>query len=165
MALPTLHTRRVTLRPADTEDAPFLVAHWGVACSGTISDTYVRILLARGAVDASQRGYGLFIVHDRATGEPIGACGLAHVDPLDEASLACSLDATRRHRGLATEACEALVDFGLKTCGLRRIVGAAAAANPAITRLWQRLGMKPWRVVDGTEYLALAPALLALPPP
>ncbi|KUN40842.1 acetyltransferase [Streptomyces longwoodensis] len=93
------------------------------------------------------RGFGLFAVEVRATGELAGLTGLSVPGYLPEVLPAVEVGwrLGRPHwgRGLATEAAAAAVRFGFEECGLQRIVSIAQAGNDASRRVMAKLGMRP----------------------
>ncbi|MFF2745255.1 GNAT family N-acetyltransferase [Kitasatospora sp. NPDC058048] len=95
------------------------------------------------------RGFGLFAVEIRSTGELAGFTGLSVPAFLPEVLPAVEVGwrLGRSHwgRGLATEAAVAAVRFGFEERGLERIVSIAQVGNDASERIMTKLGMYPAR--------------------
>lgn len=112
----------------------------------------------------------------RAAGELIGACGFAPclaefgqlpslADPRlppsatwPEVGLYWEIASSRRGQGFATEAGQALIDYGFRQLKLRRIVAMTRYDNPASIGVMRKLGMTvehntlpdpPWLQVVG----------------
>ena len=140
-------TPRLLLRPVFPEDAP--------ALAGAIADEAIARNLANvpwpyrmrdaEAFLASPRHPGLpsCLIFDLGSGSPelAGACGLGR-----RASGAVELGYWLARpfwgRGLATEACEALIAMA-KALGLERIEGSHFLDNPASGRVLEKLGFEP----------------------
>ncbi|MGY5047562.1 GNAT family N-acetyltransferase [Streptomyces sp. 900105755] len=95
------------------------------------------------------RGFGLFAVEIRSTGELAGFTGLSVPGFLPEVLPAVEVGwrLGRAHwgQGLATEAAVAAVRFGFGECGLERIVSIVQVGNDASERIVTKLGMRPVR--------------------
>ncbi|MFJ3903573.1 GNAT family N-acetyltransferase [Streptomyces sp. NPDC090025] len=93
-----------------------------------------------------ERGFGLFAVEVRETGELAGFAGLAvpHFLPevLPAVEIGWRLGREFWGRGLATEAARAALDFGFRECGLDRILSIVQEGNTASERVTQKLGMR-----------------------
>ncbi|WP_333777752.1 GNAT family N-acetyltransferase [Streptomyces sp. IBSBF 3136] len=91
------------------------------------------------------RGFGLFAVELRSTGELAGFTGLSVPDFLPEVLPAVEVGwrLGRSHwgQGLATEAAAAAVRFGFEERGLERIVSITQVGNDASERIMTKLGM------------------------
>jgi RimJ/RimL family protein N-acetyltransferase len=94
----------------------------------------------------NRRGFGLFALELRATGELIGFAGLNVPEFLPEVMPAVEIGWRLGRpfwgRGLATEAARAALRFGLFECGLERIVSVAQVGNDASERIMSKLGMR-----------------------
>jgi RimJ/RimL family protein N-acetyltransferase len=143
-----LHTRRTTLQPLGPEHLAVMHAMW--------TDAYVRRYLwddmvigeetaaralAASADDFAQRGFGLWGVFDRATGELVGFCGLrCPVEGVPE--LLYGLWREWSGQGVATEAARAVLAHAFTTLGVREIAAATDVPNTASVGVMQRLGMR-----------------------
>lgn len=152
----TLETPRLILRRWREEDvAPMAAVNGDPEVMRWIRDGSVRDeQQTRGAVQAwesewESRGFGLFAVEIRATGELAGFTGLSVPEFLPEVLPAVEVGwrLGRSHwgQGLATEAAAAAVRFGFEDRGLERIVSIAQVGNGASERIMTKLGMRPVR--------------------
>ncbi|WP_458248190.1 GNAT family N-acetyltransferase [Streptomyces sp. MAI_2237] len=91
------------------------------------------------------RGFGLFAVEIRSTGELAGFTGLSVPDFMPEllpaVEVGWRLGRSHWGRGLATEAARAAVRFGFEELRLERIVSVAQVGNGASERIMAKLGM------------------------
>ncbi len=91
------------------------------------------------------KGFGLFAVEVRATGELAGFTGLSVPDFLPEVMPAVEIGWRLGRQfwgqGIATEAARAALRFGLVHCELERIVSIAQVGNSASERIMAKLGM------------------------
>jgi RimJ/RimL family protein N-acetyltransferase len=88
------------------------------------------------------RGYGMFALVSRETGEVVGFCGLVHPGGQLEAEIKYALSRESWGQGLATEAAAALLSFGHSGLGLHRIIATAAPENTASHRVLLKAGMQ-----------------------
>lgn len=91
-----------------------------------------------------QRGYGLWAVVLKESGEFAGQCGLIMqpaVDGRDEVEIGYSFLARKWNFGFATEAAIACRDFGFATLRLKRLVSLIDPANLASRRVAEKVGM------------------------
>lgn len=93
-----------------------------------------------------RHGFGLFALELRTTGELIGFTGLAVPELLPEVMPAVEIGWRLGRpfwgKGLATEAAQAALRFGLIDRGLDRIVSIAQVGNHASERIMGKLGMR-----------------------
>ncbi|MGC4044128.1 MAG: GNAT family N-acetyltransferase [Armatimonas sp.] len=88
-----------------------------------------------------KRGYGMFALEERETGQVIGFCGIVHPGGQPEAEVKYALLKSHWGKGLATEAVRALLDYGHQTHGLSEIIATVAPANLASQRVLLKSGM------------------------
>ena len=148
---PTLTTKRLTLRPFVLEDA------WDVerlAGMREIADTTLNIPHPY-PVGAATRwiethapawsaGTGVvYAIVETGSGKLAGVVSLMQINREHRrAELGYWITVDRWNKGFATEASEALVDFGFHTLGLHRIESTHFVRNPASGKVMQKLGMK-----------------------
>ncbi|OQR65778.1 GNAT family N-acetyltransferase [Streptomyces maremycinicus] len=148
----TLETPRLILRRWREEDiAPMAAVNADPEVMRWIRDGSVRDdQQTRRGIQAWEsewdaRGFGLFAVQVRSTGELAGFTGLAVPEFLPEVLPAVEVGwrLGRSHwgQGLATEAAAAAVRFGFEERGLERIVSIAQVGNDASERIMTKLGM------------------------
>ena len=144
-------TPRLLLRPGFPEDAPALAA--------AIADEAIVRNLATApwpyrmrdaeAFLASPRDPILpsFLIFERTDGAPrlVGSCGLGR-RPSGAVELGYWIARPFWGRGVATEACRALVDIA-RTLGLPSLEGSHFVDNPASARVLEKLGFEPLGIV------------------
>jgi RimJ/RimL family protein N-acetyltransferase len=89
----------------------------------------------------AERGYGMFVLEDRATGATVGFCGIVHPGGQPEAEIKYAFSQPHWGQGLATEAVTALLPFGASEYGLQRIIATVAPENFASQRVLWKAGM------------------------
>ena len=87
-------------------------------------------------------GFGLYRMDAKASGEPIGMCGLLKRDTLDDADLGYALLPEFCGHGYAVEAATAVLAHARATLGLGRILAITDPANRASMRLLEKLGFR-----------------------
>lgn len=147
---PTLTTARLTLRPFIADDA-FDVER--LAGAREVADTTLNIphpyphggaaqwIALHGPAWIDGTGVTYAIVNNE-TGKLVGAVGLTIKREFERAELGYWIANAQWGRGYATEASEAILDFGFGTLGLHRIQAHHLVRNPASGRVMQKLGMQ-----------------------
>ena len=104
-------------------------------------------------------GFGIWVLHDKASGAFVGECGFWLRDDGEGIAVRAVLDKACWGRGLSGEALRAALDYGFGIAGLDRVVGVARASNArsrgAIEKLGFRL-VRRWRKEDGVELMLYA---------
>jgi [ribosomal protein S5]-alanine N-acetyltransferase len=118
----------------------------------TRSDTeaWIRSRL-RGYAD---RGFGLWVVEDRESGELLGNVGptVQCVDGVDEVELGWSITPRRAGQGIATEAASACRDRCFDAYGLDHVIALVRPENFPSRRVAERIGMTVWKeTIFGSE--------------
>lgn len=140
-----LRIRKMTLDDAEfvyrlTNDPTFLA---GIGDRGVRSIDDARRWLREGHwIRQEKPGHGQFVVELRASGEPIGICGLLYRPPLDVTDIGFALLAEHHGRGYAIEAARAVLDYGYRELGLDRIHGLVSHDNPPSVRVLEKLGLR-----------------------
>jgi len=142
-----LETPRLVLRRLVLEDAPFVLELVNdTAWLQYIGDKHVhnledaRSYIRKGPLDMYARhGFGLYMVTLR-TGTRIGMCGLIKRDGLEDVDLGFALLARYRGRGYAQEAAAAVLDYGRKALGLKRIVAITSPDNLRSIQVLENIG-------------------------
>jgi len=144
-----LTTRRLRLRPFAPSDGDALFTLYGdpgvmaIRKIGTQSRDQSDRQLVAICAHWRRRGFGLWSVHDRATGSFVGECGLREFRPgTDDIELSYGLLPSVWGNGLASEAAAAVVDVGFRSLGLVRILGIASASNAVSLRVLLKLGFQ-----------------------
>lgn len=141
---PMLESSRLRLRPFTPDDAPFILRLLNEpSFLQHIGDKGVRDLegakgyLTNGPLASYARhGHGLMAVVLKATGEPMGMCGLLKRDNLDHADLGYAFLPEYWSQGYALEAAKAT----LEAAPHGRILAIVSPGNAASIRLLEKLG-------------------------
>jgi RimJ/RimL family protein N-acetyltransferase len=97
------------------------------------------------------RGYGMFAVVERATGEVVGFCGLVHPGGQPEAEVKYAFCRGCWGRGYASEVVSALLAHGAHRHGLRRVIATVAPDNAASQRVLAKAGMARGALRDNAD--------------
>ena len=89
------------------------------------------------------RGYGRWIVADRATDAPLGLVGLHHPEEWPEPEIGWSVYAEAEGRGIALAAATAARAYAYDTLGWRTVMSAVVPDNTRSMRLAERMGCVP----------------------
>jgi RimJ/RimL family protein N-acetyltransferase len=146
-----LQTERLLLREFDEGDAaafyllgsdPAIIRYTGDPGGGLTSIEQAReVLRSRPLADYRKHGFGRWACVHKQSGEVIGFAGLKYLDDLGEVDIGYRLLPAHWGRGLATEACRAILDFGFTDLRLERIIGLVDPANAASVRVLAKLGL------------------------
>lgn len=144
-------TKRLLLRPGFPEDAPALAMAIGderivknlavVPWPYSLGDAEAFLAAPRDPVLPS------LLIVERASGAPrlVGACGLGR-RPSGAVELGYWIARSDWGRGIATEACKALIDIA-RTLRLPTLEASHFLDNPASGRVLQKLGFAPTGIV------------------
>jgi [ribosomal protein S5]-alanine N-acetyltransferase len=150
-----LETDRLILRWLTVDDARFIFAllndpSWlrfiGDKGVKTLDDA--RDYIRKGPMAMYERtGFGLYLTALKADGIPIGLCGLIKRDSLENVDIGFAFLPKFHAQGYAHESASAVLEYGKRTLGLKRIVAITAPDNAGSSRLLAKLGMKPEKTV------------------
>lgn len=148
----TINTERLLLRGWKSDDhAPF-----SEMCADPDVMRYIGNGKTRTADDAAryiasfqkewdERGFGLFAVESKQTGDLVGFTGLSSPDFLPEVfpsvEIGWRFSKPNWGKGLASEAAAAALSFGINERGITDIVSICQIENNASARIMQKLGM------------------------
>ena len=147
---PLLVTPRLLLRALDVDDAPAIaeragdprVAPYLIAVPSPYPVALAtRWILARIAWWPQGRGVTLAIARREQPKQLIGSVSLRRYARDSRAELGYWLGADAWGKGYATEAAEAVIDFGFGDMRLSRIYAQVIAGNNASCRVLEKLGM------------------------
>jgi RimJ/RimL family protein N-acetyltransferase len=96
----------------------------------------------------ARTGFGLYLVEHKATGAPIGICGLIKRDTLEDVDLGFAFLPASWGQGFAAEAAAAVIAYGRAAFGLSRIVAIVSQENVRSERLLGKLGFRFERCVE-----------------
>jgi RimJ/RimL family protein N-acetyltransferase len=143
-----LHSARLYGRRWQSEDFDDLLAVYGdaeamrwVGDDQPITREACAQWLQVTADNYARRGYGMFTLVDRSTGQVVGFAGLVHPGGQAEPEIKCALHREPWGRGLPSEVVPALLAHGASAYGLRRIIATVAPGNLASQRVLAKAGM------------------------
>lgn len=149
MSLPTLRTERLTLRPFATDDVDSLHELWTdpdvrryLWDDVTISREKARDTVHDAIASAESGGLGLWVVLESGSDAPAGFCGLIQREGEEHPELMYGLAPRCWHRGFATEASRAVLDYAFEVLACERVRAATDPPNVASVRVMERLGMR-----------------------
>ena len=145
---PVIETERLTLRPLETNDAVSLLAifsdpevmkYWNTAPWTGVQDADNFISASN---DSMLRQASLVLgIYAKSTGELAGKCMLFSYDKESKrAEIGFGLSRTYWGEGYIGEAGEALIQYGFKSLGLRRIEAEIDPDNHASAKALEKLG-------------------------
>lgn len=147
-AAPILQTERLILRPPCGDDVPSVLHFFGSGRArfygGPIDAPAAWRRLSAYAGQWLLRGYGIFAVLRRDTGETVGLAGPIHPNDFPEPEMSWLLtDAAHEGRGYAREASAATLAHLFGDLGWTDVVSYIDPANTASLKLAERLGARP----------------------
>jgi RimJ/RimL family protein N-acetyltransferase len=158
-----LETERLTLRRLSNDDHAFIIELLNQpSFLRYIGDKKVRTAadaqryIQDGPVASYARfGFGLYLVELKDSGAPIGAsigiCGLIKRDSLPDVDLGFAFLPAYWSKGYASEAAEAVLQYGRSVLGLRRIVAITSLDNQDSMKLLGRIGFKEESILKLSE--------------
>lgn len=160
-----IETSRLRIRWLERDDAAFILAlvndpDWirNIGDKGIHGLDDARRYIAEGPVAMYERhGFGLNAVVLKATGEPIGICGILKRDTLDCPDIGFAFLPAHRGRGYAHEAATAVMGHARSVLGLGRIAAVVSPGNGDSIRLLKKLGFTKERelALDGGDNVVL----------
>ena len=143
-----LETSRLSLRRLSADDAGFILRLLNepsflryVGDKGVRTRDDAARYIETGPLESYRRlGFGLFVVELRATGEPIGICGLLKREALADPDLGFAFGPAFQRKGYAFESASAIVAEARSFWGLERIVAITTEDNDASVQLLGKLG-------------------------
>ena len=166
MTVVVAETSRLRIRHLLAADAAFICQLLNepsfienIADKGVRTELDALHYMAEGPVKSyQQHGYGLFLVEDNASRQPLGLCGLLFRDFLQETDIGFAFLPQYWGQGYAYEAAAAVMHFGYSKLNLKRIVGLTSAGNTTSVKLLHRLGLRFEKMVmmlPSQEYVQL----------
>jgi RimJ/RimL family protein N-acetyltransferase len=150
-----LETERLALRHLTTDDAAFILELLNepafiryIADRGVRSLADARRYIQDGPVASYARhGFGLYLVELKDSSIPIGMCGLLKRDSLDDVDIGYAFLERFWSKGYAYESASAVLDYGYKMLGLKRIVAITSPDNYGSIRVLEKIGLRFDRMV------------------
>jgi RimJ/RimL family protein N-acetyltransferase len=144
-----IETERLNLRQLTTGDADFIlellnepsfIRNIGDKGVRTIEDA--RLYILNGPVKSYERfGFGLYLVELKASGVPLGICGLVKRESLADADIGFAFLPRFWSKGYAFESAAAVKVYGLETLGLPRLVAIVNPDNAGSIRVIEKIGL------------------------
>jgi len=160
-----METQRLLLRPVHNEDAEDFCALWGdPEVMRFIGDGKPRTRaeaeerLGRTVRHWQEHGFGLWALHDKATGSFVGGCGVGYFNGLADVELGYVLARPYWGRGLASEAVARVLRHAFDVLRLPRLAALVRAENAASLAVLRKAGLvcrgpHEW---EGREFLLYA---------
>lgn len=148
-------TERLRLRHLTVDDAAFIlqllnepsfIENIGDRGVRTREDACAYIL--NGPIASYARlGFGLNLVELKATGEPMGMCGLLKRDALDDVDIGYAFLPEFCSKGYAREAATAVLHHAHQVLALKRVVAIVNPQNQSSIRLLEKIGFQYKKMV------------------
>ena len=145
---PTLHTKRLILRPFSLADVPAVVAlagDWDIALNTlSVPHPYTEdhaVQWIRQQSEQWEQKQAVTFAIAQADDTLVGSIGLGLVPSFNLAELGYWVGKPYWGRGYATEAACAVVDFGFEKLSLHRIQATHFGNNPASGKVMQKVGL------------------------
>ncbi len=160
-----LETARLRMQPIEAGDIDALARLHGDAeimagmRFGAESRDQVAAVLGGYLATWRDRGYGIWVLVDKASCGFAGECGFWLRDDGEGVAMRVVLVKSFWGQGLAVEAASAALDYGFGVAGLERVVGAAQATNARSRAAVAKIGFRferSWRKENGVEVMFYA---------
>jgi RimJ/RimL family protein N-acetyltransferase len=156
MADATLETDRLILRHLDAGDAPFIVSllnepaflHYIGDRQVRSEEDAIRYILKGPATSYRQHGFGLDLVTLKATGTPIGICGLLQRDYLPSPDIGYAYLRRFWSQGYAVEAAAGVMQHARLVLGMPSLLAITADENIASIRVLEKIGLTFEKMFD-----------------
>jgi RimJ/RimL family protein N-acetyltransferase len=143
-------TERLIIRKFTLEDADFILRLMNepsfienIADRGVRTREQAAAYLAEGPLAMyRQHGHGLYCVELKATGAPIGMCGLLKREQFQDVDLGYAFLPEHCGRGYATEAGAAVLAYGHAALGLAKVIAITRPGNDRSGAVLTRLGFR-----------------------
>lgn len=90
----------------------------------------------------SALGYGMYVIESKASGEPVGLCGLVKREYLPDPDLGFALLEEHWGQGYATEAAAAVVEHERQALGITRLFAITTVTNERSGNVLAKLGFR-----------------------
>ena len=152
MTLPVIETARLRLRPFRLDDVDALHRLWTepevrqyLWDGDVITRERVESLVNTSLTSFEDHGFGLWAVLPREEESLIGFCGFWFFHEPPKLELLYGISPAHWHKGLATEAARAMMNYGFRELSFQRIEASTDAANMASSKVMERAGMSFWK--------------------
>jgi RimJ/RimL family protein N-acetyltransferase len=145
-----LETQRLVLRELTVADTDFILQLLNepayiifIGDRGVRTYQDARKYLQETIIGSYEKnGFGLYLVELIDDATPIGVCGLINRDGLPDVDIGYAFLAEYRGNGYATEAAEAVLEYGKHSVGLKRIVAITAVDNQGSINVLEKNGLR-----------------------
>ncbi|KAA3656755.1 MAG: N-acetyltransferase [Calditrichaeota bacterium] len=151
-----IETARLALSHLSFDDAPFILTLLNDEdFIKNIGDKNVRAIadaenyLKNGPIQSYENfGFGLYRVSNKATGTPVGICGLLKRETLPDVDIGYAFLPQYCGMGYATESTCAVMAYAQNTLGLARIVAVVSPENEASKKVLHKLGLRYEKMIQ-----------------
>lgn len=145
MNIPTLHTERLVLRAPGKDDFPayrnfYADRRASAAYGGPLRSGLAWRKLAADIGHWSLRGFGMWSLEEKESGDTIGGCGIVWPEDWPRHELTWWIVPGARRRGYAFEASRAVIAWAYDSLGWSQIETHMNDGNQAARRLAEKLG-------------------------
>lgn len=141
------------------DDAPFILElvnepSWlrFIGDRGVRTMEDARDYIRNGPIEMYARlGFGLYLTELKPDQVPIGICGLLKRDSLEDVDIGFANLPRFWGQGYAYEAASAVMDYGMRVLGHKRIIAVTSRGNEPSVRLLEKLGLRFERMVRLAE--------------
>lgn len=145
---PIIETDRLSLRPPEPADLDIwtdrIFADPAVTryIPSSIADPRARAehMLTVITKSWAERGYGEWLLINKADGQLVGHCGFGYLPQTNEIEIDYALAQPYWGQGLATEAARACLRYGFASAGIEQLIGLAVPENSASRRVLEHVG-------------------------
>jgi RimJ/RimL family protein N-acetyltransferase len=143
-----IETERLILRRVTVEDDEFILEllndpSWlrFIGDKGVRTPDAARDYILQSLVALYERlGFGLYLTELKGEGVPIGICGLIKRDALEDVDIGFAFLPAFRGKGYAYESALAVMEYGKRTFGLKRLAAITSPDNYGSAKLLEKLG-------------------------
>ncbi len=156
ITIPTLETERLILRAPRIEDfeayAEFNASPRSAGVGGPYNRQAAWSRLSSLIGQWHLRGYGRWMLEEKASGKPIGVVGIYHPDDWPEAEIGWTVFEAGEGKGYAHQAAVATRSYAYDVLGWTRIISLTMDGNSRSEALAKRIGAQHEGIFDHPEF-------------
>ena len=157
---PNLYDSRIRLRPPQPSDGPFFIELYGDKEVMRHIPPFNTHLTPEDALKRLQvllnhwklRNYGMFVVEDRKSGEPMGYCGLRYLKEVDAIELGSIFGKRSWGRGIGPDAAKLCMEYAKEALDVESMVSLTRPENNRSQKVLERLGFEHCPELDDTYH-------------